>query len=584
MATSSGDMPHSEDQGDDPGLAVHKARSLYESRREQMFPKLSAAQIARLMPFGERMETHADEVLVEPRERHRKMVVVLAGSVELQFPQPSQEDLLDVLVPGDFAGELSTLRGLAGFVRVRVREPGAVLVIDDERLRNVVQTDAELSEIFMRAFILRRMGLIAGGQSEVMLVGSRHSADTLRLSEFLTRNAYPFTSIDINDDPGVQELLERYQVRPEEIPVVICRGERVFRNPSNRDIVECLGMNPQIDIAKVCDVIVVGAGPAGLSAAVYAASEGLDTLVIEASAPGGQAGSSSKIENYLGFPTGISGQALAGRALVQSQKFGASVSIAWEAVRLRCDLRPYGVELSDGRIVRANNIVVATGAQYRKLPLENLARFTGAGVYYAATHLEAKLCRGEDIIIVGGGNSAGQAAVFLAGSCRHVHIVVRSDGLADSMSRYLIRRIEENPHITLHSHTQITALEGSDRLERVSWHCSSTDSAQTQDIAHVFLMTGAVPNTQWLEQCVALDDRNFVRTGPDLRAEDLHQANWPLQRPPHLLETTRPGIFAVGDVRSGSVKRVASAVGEGSICVQFVHRALREMRAGERLS
>lgn len=575
MATSAQD----ENQSVDQELANRMARNLYQSRREQMFPKLSAAQIARLMAYGDRVETHADEVLVEPHERHRKLVVVLAGSIELLFPRPSQEELLGLLVPGDFAGELSTLRGLAGFVRVRVREPGAVLMIDDERLRTVVQTDAELSEILMRAFILRRMGLIAGGQSEVMLLGSRHSADTLRLQEFLTRNAYPFTSIDLNDDPGVQELLERFHVRPEEIPVVICRSERVFRNPSNRDIVECLGMNPQIDTAKVCDLIVVGAGPAGLSAAVYAASEGLDTLVIEATAPGGQAGSSSKIENYLGFPTGISGQALAGRALVQTQKFGASVSIAWEAVRLRCDLRPYGVELPNGRIVRAHSIVVATGAQYRKLPLENLARFTGAGVYYAATHLEAKLCKGEDIIIVGGGNSAGQAAIFLAGSCRHVHMVVRADGLADSMSSYLIRRIEESPHITLHSRTQITALAGTDRLERVSWYCSSSDSAQTQDIAHVFLMTGAIPNTQWLEQCVALDDKSFVRTGPDLRAEDLRQANWPVQRAPYLLETSLHGIFAVGDVRSGSVKRVASSVGEGSICIQFVHQVLREMRS-----
>lgn len=555
--------------------------SLYESRREQMFPKLSAAQIARLMPYGDRVETHADEVLVEPRERHRKMVVVLSGSLELVLPRPSQEELFGLLTPGDFAGELSALRGLTGFVRVRVREPGAALIIDDERLRSVVQTDAELSEIFMRAFILRRMGLVASGQSDVLLLGSRHSADTLRLREFLTRNAYPFTSVDIDDDPGVQELLERFQVRPEEIPVVICcRAERVFRNPGNRDIVECLGMNPLIDLAKVRDLIVVGAGPAGLSAAVYAASEGLDTLVMETTAPGGQAGSSSRIENYLGFPTGISGQALAGRALVQSQKFGANVSIAWEAVRLRCEQRPYGVELSDGQVVRANNIIVATGAQYRKLPLENLSRFTGAGVYYAATHLEAKLCQGEDIIIVGGGNSAGQAAVFLAGTCRHVHMVVRSAGLADSMSHYLIRRIEENPHITLHSHTQITALEGTDRLERVNWHCSSNDSTQAHDIGHVFLMTGAVANTQWLQQCVSLDDKDFVRTGPDLRPQDLAQANWPLQRAPYLLETSLPGVFAVGDVRSGNVKRVASAVGEGSICVQFVHRGKSEAVGG----
>ena len=336
-------------------------------------------------------------------------------------------------------------------------------------------------------------------------------------------------------------------------------------------------MNPTTDDSVVRDLIVIGAGPAGLAAAVYAASEGLDVLVVEATAPGGQAGTSSRIENYLGFPTGISGQALAARALVQAQKFGTNVNVACVAKRLLCDRRPYAVELSDGRVVQAGTVIIATGAKYRGLELENLTQFIGTGVHYAATHLEAKLCGGEDVVVVGGGNSAGQAAVFLAGGCRHVHILVRSDGLADSMSRYLIRRIEESPNITLHSRTQLTALEGNGGLERITWR-GPGDGAETHGIEHVFLMTGAVPNTQWLRGCVTLDDKDFVRTGFGLDARDLAAARWPLPRAPYLLETSLPGVFAVGDVRSDSVKRIASAVGEGSICVQFVHRRCAKCR------
>ncbi|HEY6644342.1 FAD-dependent oxidoreductase [Povalibacter sp.] len=552
------------------------ARQLYESRRPQMFPKLSAAQIERLAVYGKRITTRAGDVLIEPGQRNVDLFVVLEGTLDAS--RPGADGQITTLTPGEFAGELSTLRGLSGFVRISVIEPGEVLQISGDDLRNIVQTDAEISELFMRAFILRRMGLIAGG-SDVMLIGSRHSGDTLRLREFLTRNNYPFTAVDLESDPDVQELLDRFHVRADELPVVICRGDKVMRRPRNREIVECLGMNPQIDLATVRDVIVIGAGPAGLSAAVYAASEGLDVLVVESMAPGGQAGSSSRIENYLGFPTGISGQALAGRALVQSQKFGAFVHVAWQVVKLHCDRWPYGIELCDGRIVHARSVVVASGAQYRNLPLDNLQRFTGLGVYYAATHLEAKLCKDEDVIIVGGGNSAGQAAVFLAGSCRHVHIVVRAAGLAESMSRYLIRRIEENPHITLHPRTELTALEGDERLERVSWFCRETGEALTEPVGHVFLMTGAVPNTQWLQHCVLLDDRGFVRTGADLTHDELAGNRWSLQRAPFLSETSLPGVFAVGDVRSGSVKRVASAVGEGSISIQFVHRVLPELEA-----
>jgi thioredoxin reductase (NADPH) len=428
----------------------------------------------------------------------------------------------------------------------------------------------------MRAFILRRMGLIEAQGGDVILIGSRHSAGTLRLQQFLTRNGTPYHWVDIETEAGVEALLERFHVSVDEVPIVVCRAEKVLKNPSNEQLAECLAINPQMDDATVRDVLVIGAGPAGLAAAVYAASEGLDVLVIETTAPGGQAGSSSRIENYLGFPTGISGQALAGRALVQAQKFGADVAVASGAVRLRCDRRPYEIELSNGHTVRGRAVIIATGAEYRQLALADLTRFVGVGVYYAATHVESQLCTNEEVIVVGGGNSAGQAAVYLAGSCRRVNILVRSSGLADSMSRYLIGRIDDTPNITLHVRTELTALEGSDRLERVTWRDAVSGADTTNDIRHVFLMTGAVPNTRWLQGCVPLDDRGFVRVGSDLRPEDLLAARWPLPRAPYLMETGVPGIFAVGDVRSGSVKRVASAVGEGSISVQLVHRVLQE--------
>jgi thioredoxin reductase (NADPH) len=547
-----------------------------EARREQAFPRLTPAQIARLEAHGKRMRTRQGEVLAEPGERHRGLFVILSGSVEIVRPGMAGEVPIVVHTPGQFSGEMSSLRGVASVVRARVREAGEILAIDDQNLRAIVQTDAELSEILMRAFILRRVGLIASQSGDVILIGSRHSADTLRLQQFLTRNAFPYVSIDVERDPTVEALLDRFHVSVDDIPVVLCRGEQVLKNPGNEDLAACLGMNPQIDDAKVRDLVVIGAGPAGLAAAVYGASEGLDVLVLESSAPGGQAGSSSKIENYLGFPTGISGQALAGRALVQAQKFGAEVTIASSAVRLRCEQRPYEIDLSNKHVVRTRAIIVATGAEYRRLALGNLDRFLGVGVYYAATPVEARLCKDEEVIVVGGGNSAGQAAVFLAGGCRHVHLLVRSQGLADSMSRYLIRRIEQSPNITLRARTEIATLEGEAQLERVTWRDRAGNETETRPIRHVFLMTGAVPNTRWLQGCVALDDKGFVRTGSDLRAEDLVPAQWPGGRTPHLFETNQPGIFAVGDVRCGSTKRVAAAVGEGSACVQIVHRVLHE--------
>jgi thioredoxin reductase (NADPH) len=563
------------------------ASTLLEQRRAQMFPKLTPAQLARLERQGTRLQTHAGEILLELGALPRGVFVITAGTLEVLAPPAATQsaadgELLFVLSAGDFTGEMSTLRGTAALVRVRVRDAGAVLLIDAEQLRRIVQNDAELSELLMRAFILRRMSVIESGHSEVLLLGSDHSADTLRLREFLTRNARPYVNIDIEHDADAQALLERFQVRAADVPVVVCRGAELLKNPSNADVAECLGINAPVADDRVHDLLIIGGGPAGLAAAVYAASEGLEVRIVEAFAPGGQAGTSSRIENYLGFPTGISGGALAGRALSQAQKFGAQLSVAWQAVRLRCDHWPYSVEMANGRSMRSRTILIASGARYRTLDIANLSRFLGSGIYYAATHLEAKLCEAEDVAVIGGGNSAGQATVFLAGSCRHVHMLVRSDGLAESMSQYLIRRIEATPNITVHTRTQLTALEGSDRLERVSW-TSSNGEPEASDLRHVFLMTGAEPNTRWLQGCVVLDDHSFVKTGPDLGKDELANARWSLPRPPYLLETSVPGVFAAGDARAGSVKRIASAVGEGSICVQFVHRVLRELaNAGTR--
>ncbi len=397
-----------------------------------------------------------------------------------------------------------------------------------------------------------------------------------RVKEFLTRNGHPYSYIDLDRDTDVQELFDRFHVSAADVPLLICRGETVLRSPTNQQIAACLGFNEAIDQTQIRDVVIVGAGPAGLAAAVYAASEGLNVLVLETNSPGGQAGSSSKIENYLGFPTGISGQALAGRAYTQARKFGAQVIIATGGKRLVCERKPYAIEMDDSMQVPARTIIIATGAEYRVPTIENLSEFKGVGVYYGATFMEAQLCRGEEVVVLGGGNSAGQAAVFLAQTAKRVHMLVRASGLAESMSRYLIRRIEQNPAIALRTHCEIVDLEGGNHLERVRWREVQSGAVESHEIRHLFVMTGAVPGTQWLEGCVALDAKGFIKTGPDLSLNDLAAAGWPLARSPHLLETSLPGVFAVGDARSGNIKRVASAVGEGSIAISFVHQTLAE--------
>ena len=468
------------------------------------------------------------------------------------------------------------LSGRRGLAQLQSGAVGEVIEVGRDELLALIQTDGDLSEILMRAFILRRAELIARGVGDVVLLGSAHCQGTLRIREFLTRNGHPYTLLDLDRDAGAEELLAHFDVRPADVPVVICRGDVVLRNPTTQRIADALGFNDAIDQTHVRDLVIVGAGPAGLAAAVYGASEGLDVLVLESTAPGGQAGASSRIENYLGFPTGISGQELAARAYNQAQKFGAQLMVGSDAKRLTCDRKPYSIELDDGPRVPARAVIIASGAEYRRLAITNLAQFEGTGVYYAATFMEAQLCGGDEVVVVGGGNSAGQAAVFLAQTARRVHMVVRSDGLADTMSRYLIRRIEDHPAIVLHARTEIVGLEGDHHLERVTWRDSRSGREETQGIRHVFSMTGARPSTAWLQGCLALDARGFIKTGPDLSPDDLAAAHWPLGRAPYLLETSLPGVFAVGDVRSGSVKRAASAVGEGSIAIAAIHQVLHE--------
>jgi thioredoxin reductase (NADPH) len=548
---------------------------LTSSRIEKIFPKLTSAQIDRIAAHGRMRSVQPGEVLIEQRDTSIPFFVVIKGELEIVRPLGAYETLVTAHDYGEFTGEVNILSGRRSLVRARATKAGKVIELDHKQMLGLVQTDAELSEILMRAFILRRVELIAAGVGDIVFVGSTYSAGTLRIKEFLMRNGHPYSYIDLERDPDVQNLLDSFQISVSEIPVLICRGQVVLRNPSNQQIADCLGFNESIDQTHVRDLIIIGAGPSGLASAVYGASEGLDVLMLETSSPGGQAGSSSRIENYLGFPTGISGQELAARAYNQAQKFGADILVA-KATRLTCDRKPYVVELESGAQISTRTVLIATGAQYRKLPLENLSRFEGAGVYYGATFVEAQLCGGEEVIVVGGGNSAGQAAVFLAQTAKRVYMLVRSSGLAASMSRYLIRRIEKSPTITLLPQTEIVDVEGSDHLESVSWRNSQTGQTEKHHISHIFVMTGADPNTRWLDGCIALDDKGFIKTGPELLPENLTAAAWPLTRQPYLLETNLPGVFAVGDVRGGSIKRVASAVGEGSIAISFVHKALQE--------
>lgn len=543
-------------------------------RQEQTFPTLTDEQIARAKDFGKTESLKKGEVLFERGDNTVDFFIVLEGSVEIYEHTRTGKKVFTTHGKHQFTGELDLFNTRQILVGGRMGEDGTVIRICRPEFKRLMVTHSDIGEIITRAFILRRVGLISHKQGSVSVICAQQSSDTLRIERFLRRNGYPVQMLlDVNDQER-NTLIENYKLQPQDFPAVFMHlGERLVKNPSNFELAKELGLIEEPDYNSIYDITIVGAGPAGLSAATYAASEGLNTLLIEQEAPGGQAGTSSKIENYMGFPTGISGQALAGRAQVQAQRFGARIALPHTVKKLECDNQPYKLHLCNGSAVQTKAIVVTTGARYRTLDVDNANTYDNAGVYYAATALESTLCTGEEVAIVGGGNSAGQAAVFLSGHAKHVHLLVRSNGLAASMSDYLVSRIHSSVKITLHTHTEITRLEGDKHLEKICMRNNQSGKEETHNIRHVFLMIGARPNTEWLDGCILLDDKGFILTGMDVE----NSKEWKLQRRPMMLESSMPGIYAAGDVRSGSIKRVASGVGEGSMTISHAHQFIAEL-------
>jgi thioredoxin reductase (NADPH) len=532
-------------------------------RPDELYPVLSDSEIDQLRPYGEVRSIAAGTRLWSIGERNVSCFVVMSGALEILRREGEREECFHVHEAGSFSGETVTMSGRGSFVGGRARTDLEVVEIGPQRLRDLLAVEPMLGEKILQAFILRRMRMIAQHHGDILIIGDATEQLTASIREFLSRNGVPYRMVPDDDAP-----------EPER-PVIVC-GEQRLARPTIKQVADCLGMTADLPDGAQFDVAVIGGGPSGLAAAVYAASEGLSVVVLEKCSIGGQAGSSSRIENYLGFPTGISGQALTGRGFLQAQKFGAEIAIAQEAAEITCGAPWHTLTTDCGMALKARTVVLATGAVYRQPQIEGLDRFEGTSVHYGASHIQGMMCRGEEVVIVGGGNSAGQAAVYLSSRARKVSIMVRGDGLAASMSQYLIRRIERTPNIDLLTHMEVEALEGDDRIDCIQARNNKTGDVPRLPASHLFLFIGAAPATGFLDPAVALDEKGFVRTGDALDDTDLQRAAWPLERKPYHLETSCPGIFAVGDVRSGSVKRVASAVGDGSVCISFVHKALDE--------
>ncbi|CDG84683.1 FAD-dependent oxidoreductase [Janthinobacterium agaricidamnosum] len=565
-----------------------------EGRRHQIWPVFSAAELRRLHRFGSTRRYPDGAAMIKAGSSDYGMLVILSGDIAISRHEGlGKSSRMSQLGPGQFVSEVAQLSGRPALVNGHAVGDVEVLVISSESLRALVVAEAEIGERIVRAMILRRVGLIENNSGGPVLVGPRGNGNMFHLQSFLSSNGHPHTVLDPATDEAAAALVATYQPAPGEWPLVVCPDGVIMKNPSNADIGRCLGMLPDLSGDKIFDVLVVGAGPAGLATAVYAASEGLSVLALEQRAYGGQAGASARIENYLGFPTGVSGRALAGRAFVQAQKFGVEIATPASAANLLCDSYPLRLTLTDGSEVRARTVVLSCGARYRRPSLANLKTYEGRGVYYWASPIEAKLCKNEEIILVGGGNSAGQAAVFLSRHAAKVHMVIRGAGLAASMSAYLIDRIAATANIELHTHTEIVGLEGDeDGLTGARWRNKQTGDECDCDVRRVFLFVGADPNTDWLHDCaVAVDEQGFIRTGFDVtRAEcrAMRQAGaspgkssgFPDDLPERAaLETSVPGVFAIGDVRAGSTKRVAAAVGEGAAVVSQIHAFLARLPA-----
>jgi thioredoxin reductase (NADPH) len=547
-------------------LMAEPTQTLIDTRGAQMFPTLTSAEVKRLKRFGTPRHFRAGEPLARAGETGHGLVLILAGEVEIsQRVKGGARAPIVVHKAGSFMGELAQLSGRPSLVDAEALSDGEAIEIPPERLRALLIAEAELGERIMRALILRRVGLIETGGGGPVIVGYEQDADVLRLINFLSRNGHPYQRLDPDDDPAARALIERFSVEPEELPIVLCPGGQLLKNPQENALARCIGLVGPIDPERLFDVVVIGAGPAGLATSVYAGSEGLSVLALDCRSFGGQAGASARIENYLGFPTGISGMALMGRAFSQAQKFGVEMAIPDEAVKLECGMDPFHLQLANGERIQARAAVIATGARYRRLDVPGLDAFEGGAVHYWASPLEANLCARQEVALVGGGNSAGQAVVFLAGHAGKVTLLVRKP-LAATMSAYLIERIQGLANVEVVTGVEVTALEGNDGLlEAVRWRAIASGEETRRPIAHLFSFIGADPNTDWLAASgLKLDERGFVLTG---EAAGAGRAS---------LETSRRGVFAVGDVRAGSVKRVAAAVGDGARVVALLHACFAE--------
>jgi thioredoxin reductase (NADPH) len=541
------------------------------SDHDVAFPTLSDKDLTALAARGRARQVRTGEVLFEAGDRNLSFFVVLEGAIEIVEHSRGTPHTVAVHRAGGFSGDVDVLSGRAVLVTGRVAEGGRLLQLSTGELRRAVDELPELGETIVKAFLMRRTLLLGGGYIGVKIIGSRFSPDAHRLRDFATRNAIPIKWMDLDADEGAEVLLRQLNIPASATPIVLCSDNEWVSNPSIEEFAGYMGLDATLEADHVYDLVVVGAGPAGLAASVYAASEGLDVLTTDALAAGGQAGTSSRIENYLGFPAGISGVELARNALLQAQKFGARITVPVTVRSLGLDAGDRVVTLGDGTRLRTRCVLVASGVEYRKLDVPRFADFDGAGIYYAATEMEARLCRGEEVVVVGAGNSAGQAIVFLSRYASRVHVLLRGQDLGASMSRYLVDRVQGLENVTVHKGAVVTGLEGNGQLSAVQVR-NGKGERQTFETNSLYLFIGADPNSHWLHGCVDLDKKGFVLTGTSLSPSVAEAERWQVAgRAPFLLETSLPGVFAAGDVRSGSAKRVASAVGEGAMAVSFVH-------------
>jgi thioredoxin reductase (NADPH) len=534
-------------------------------RPAQTFPQLTEEMIGRVRAYGREEVIDEDTYVFRRGDHSIDFLLVLDGELQMFADDPIRgREHLYSYRPGQFSGEQNMFTHRSILLSGLLLAGSRVIRVKHDQFRALITGEPDIGETIIRSYILRRAGFVRHATGGGILIGHKESGELLGIQRFLIRNLYPVTPMGLHD-AGAEDVMDRFSLTLADLPALITPDHGVLKRPSNESLAEELGLFEAPEEGTVYDVVVLGAGPAGLASAVYAASEGLKTLVVEAMAPGGQAGTSSKIENYLGFPTGISGLALAGRAHIQAQKFGARICVSRSSASLDCAQSPYAIGLSDGRTVMTRTVVVATGARYRKLDVRNYAKFEGQGIQYAATAMEGQICAGQEVVIVGGGNSAGQAAVFLSRTARHVHMLVRSR-ISATMSDYLVQRIKSSPHITLCEGCDITELDGDNALQQVTWIDRTTGQISRCDASNLFVMIGAEPNTDWLGGCLELDSHGFVCTG--LSSDDMTR---------HPYAASKPGVFAVGDVRAGSVKRVASAVGEGSVVVAAIHQYLASL-------